>query len=130
MAGNEPVITQRAAHFLVTNLGPMRRLRLAVRGDPELYRILAALFELAIDRVDATEITIPAPLEDDSLVTVNEAARETGRKPDTIRRAIRAGQIEAVKRDGRWLVSMASVKRYNRVCWCSNAVRRERCRNC
>lgn len=112
------VVTPEVARILVTHL-PLRRLRVTHRANEGIYRTLLALAECALDRADANGIAIAAPAGNDSLVTVNELARATGEKPDSIRAAIRAGRIQgAVKRDGRWYIPESAARRLRRRCYC------------
>jgi hypothetical protein len=111
-------ISPRAAAVLLRHL-PARRLRVAYRADAEVHRVLIALEVLALDRDGATGIAIGAARQDTELVTINEFARARRIKPDTVRRAVRAGQIPgAVKRDGRWHIPAGTAWRPRRRCYC------------
>lgn len=121
---SEARISPRAAHFLVRHLGPMRRLRIAVRDDPELYAALLALVRSAAafesGSVNGTKIAISENPREDSHMNVREAARRSGISERAIVKEIAVGRLKA-HRGGGWCIHSLDL-----ATWAFNRDRRER----
>jgi len=115
---SEPVvITSRAANVLIRHL-PLRHLRIAFRDDSQVYPALLALAELAVSYESGsgagTGIDIETAPDNDSRVTVLQAARRAGVTARAIIKAIDDGRLDAYKVGPIWQISERSLARYVR----------------
>ncbi len=112
---SEARITPRVAAVLLRNLDA-RRLRIQHRADTEIYSVLLALAELAVaDETSCGAETIIAmenSADNDSRVTVLQAARQAGVSAQAIIKAIHEGRLEADRFGPVWQISERSLARY------------------
>lgn len=114
MSDQPAVITPRVASILLRHLDA-RRLRVQFRNDPDVYAVLLALAESAVNWEMAgagQELAIDGEAGHDRLMTVLQAARISRVSARTIIRAIDEGELDAHKLGPVWAISDRSLQRW------------------
>ena len=111
--GRATVISPRTLAILAGDPTRLRRLRVAHRADPSLYRDLTAVTAIILsDRANATGGDVEITHEAGSCLTTRQAATLLGTTPDTIRRALRDGRLHGTRRDRRWHIDSHDLTHY------------------
>jgi len=92
---------------LLADAARLRRLRVAYRADPDVYRELLAVSAAVLGGAGATRLAIGAPSRHAGLMSTSEYAAAAGLTANAVRRACREGRIRARKAGRQWLVGAA-----------------------
>lgn len=91
-------------------LGLLRRARVALRADSEVYEDLLRLRMAVLTDESVSELAFDGrPLTASGVMTTREAAEQVGISPHGIRDAIRGGRLEAEQHAGRWLIPSSAL---------------------
>ena len=108
---NDVTISARTLAIIERELGTgLRRLRIAYRAEPEIYRDLVTITKIA-SCADATEIAAVNDVPETWLST-KQAAQITGLSQSAITKAIRERRLPAAKHSNSWFVNALDLAKW------------------